>query len=184
MLSISFPVVAKAMGGSDGFSYGLQHSFQGIDHILIAFSVGLFCTLLERGFFCLIPTAFLFFMSLGGVVGVLDVPFFSGDLVLAFGVLALGGIIALNRKMPVSFAMAIVGIFALFYGHEHGRMMPEGALPFAYLAGLFAGALILQSLGIFTGRLLIGIDRSKRLLQSGGWLIALFGGYLVLGFSA
>nr|WP_283105114.1 HupE/UreJ family protein [Shewanella dokdonensis] len=180
LLSISLPVAAQVGVVNNGFIYGLLHPFEAMDHILVALSVGMLCTMLERGIVCLIPVAFLFFMSLGSIAGILHVPIPVGDPFLALGVVALGGIIALNRSMPVSFAMAFVGIFAVFHGYEHGASMPAGTAPLAYLSGLLAGTVLLQLLGIIGGKMLIHLDDNSRLLRITGGAIAIAGVYSVL----
>ncbi|GGZ10927.1 HupE/UreJ family protein [Shewanella fodinae] len=180
LLSISLPVAAQVGAVNYGFIYGLSHPFQGMDHILAALSVGMLCTMLERGLVCMIPLAFLFFMCLGSIAGILAVPMPIADSFLALGVVALGGIIALNRSMPVSFAMAFVGIFAVFHGYEHGALMPAGASPLAYLSGLLAGTVLLQLMGVLIGKILRHLDNNSRLLRITGGVIAVAGGYLVL----
>ncbi|MDF0534979.1 HupE/UreJ family protein [Shewanella yunxiaonensis] len=180
LLGISLPVAAQDVVATSGFMSGLLHSFQGMDHILAAFSVGMLCTMLEKRVVCLIPLAFMFFMCLGSIAGILNAPLPVGDSFMALGVVALGVVIALNRNMPISFAMALVGVFAVFHGYEHGAAMPADAAPVTYLGGLMISTIMLQLVGILSGKILIVLDKNSRLIRITGGAIAMCGGYLIL----
>ena len=69
----------------------------------------------------LIPLAFLVVMAIGGLLGMLavSIPFVETGIVAS--VLILGILIAAAVKMPLVFSSLLVGTFALFHGHAHGR---------------------------------------------------------------
>ncbi len=99
---------------------------------------------------------------------------------IALSVLLLGLAIALNREMPISFAMAFVGVFALFHGHAHGVEMPELARPSIYAMGFLLGTAAIHVAGVIIGSLINPDGKRKRVVQLMGSAIALVGSYLTL----
>jgi urease accessory protein len=54
----------------------------------------------------------------------------------------------MGRPMPVTGAMALVGVFAIFHGHAHGAEMPIDASGLDYAAGFIAATSLLHLAGV------------------------------------
>lgn len=74
-------------------------------------------------------------MLVGGILGLYAIPVPFVEIGIALSVLLLGLAIAFDRQLPLLFAMAFVGVFAIFHGHAHGAEMPELASPVLYALG-------------------------------------------------
>jgi urease accessory protein len=122
-----------------------------------------------------IPATFVGFMLVGGVLGMIGVPFFSVEIGIAISVLALGLAIAADEKIPVLLAMVSVGFFALFHGHAHGEEMPISAQPFLYALGFILGTTLIHLAGVAIGWTATRIPRATTILRFGGAFIALLG---------
>ncbi|QQO85307.1 HupE/UreJ family protein [Shewanella algae] len=180
LLLLSLPVSAHELHADGGFWDGFNHPVLGFDHLLAMLSVGILSTQLGRSAIWSVPLAFLFFMTLGAVAGMslMPIPFVESG--IALSVLLLGLAIALNREMPISFAMAFVGVFALFHGHAHGVEMPELARPSIYAMGFLLGTAAIHVAGVIIGSLINPDGKRKRVVQLMGSAIVLVGSYLTL----
>ncbi|MDL2193104.1 HupE/UreJ family protein [Shewanella algae] len=180
LLLLSLPVSAHELHADGSFWDGFNHPVLGFDHLLAMLSVGILSTQLGRSAIWSVPLAFLFFMTLGAVAGMslMPIPFVESGITLS--VLLLGLAIALNREMPISFAMAFVGVFALFHGHAHGVEMPELARPSIYAMGFLLGTAAIHVAGVIIGSLINPDGKRKRVVQLMGSAIALVGSYLTL----
>ncbi|WP_417762942.1 HupE/UreJ family protein [Shewanella sp.] len=177
---MTLPVLAGPLSGDDSFGAGLLHPLFGIDHLLVALSVGMMCAMSTKRFIYLIPIGFLFFLSLGGIAGLLHMAFPMVSLVVAASVVAVGSLIALNRDFPVSFVMAFVGLLALFHGYENGSQLVNLDNVVLYSMGFVVGTILLLLLGVFIGRAIVHFDQHHRWLRYTGSAIAVFGSYLVV----
>ncbi|BCV51292.1 HupE/UreJ family protein [Shewanella algae] len=180
LLLLSLPVSAHELHADGSFWDGFNHPVLGFDHLLAMLSVGILSTQLGRSAIWSVPLAFLFFMTLGAVAGMSLMPLPFVESGIALSVLLLGLAIALNREMPISFAMAFVGVFALFHGHAHGVEMPELARPSIYAMGFLLGTAAIHVAGVIIGSLINPDGKRKRVVQLMGSAIALVGSYLTL----
>ncbi len=114
LLLLSLPVSAHELHADGGFWDGFNHPVLGFDHLLAMLSVGILSTQLGRSAIWSVPLAFLFFMTLGAVAGMSLMPLPFVESGIALSVLLLGLAIALNREMPISFAMAFVASLPCF----------------------------------------------------------------------
>ncbi|MEZ5848069.1 MAG: HupE/UreJ family protein [Geminicoccaceae bacterium] len=145
------PSVALAhtgVGSTAGFLHGFEHPIGGLDHVFAMVAVGVFAFMLGTRALWLVPSAFVGMMVVGFVLGVaqVDVPFV--ELGIALSSIVIGGAAALGMSMPVSAAMALVGVFAIFHGHAHGAEMPEMAAGLTYAAGFITATAALHAVGI------------------------------------
>jgi len=115
----------------------------------------------------------------GGVFGMLGIPFFSVETAIAASVLALGIAIAIDRKFPMALTMAGVAFFALFHGHAHGEEMPGSAQPALYALGFVLGTSLIHLLGVFLGWVATRQPRHSPLLRISGVAIAVVGAYFL-----
>jgi urease accessory protein len=53
------------------------------------------------------------------------VPLPEGTLLVALSVIVLGLFMATTCRLPISAAFAIIGVFAIAYGHAHGAELPS-----------------------------------------------------------
>ena len=135
-------------GDVHGFGSGFSHPWHGLDHMLAMIGVGLWAAQLGGSARWRVPASFVGVMAVGGALAMagLRLPFVEQGIVAS--VMAVGLLIALAARMPVSASMAVVGVFAMFHGLSHGAEMPVNALGFAYGAGFVLATTILHAGGI------------------------------------
>ena len=151
---VSDPVQAHSGTGlPGGFTSGFVHPFNGIDHLLAMFSVGLWGAFLGRPLVYVLPVVFPAMMVAGAILAMLAVPLPPVNIAVALSVLVLGGCIALSLKAPVWIATLIVAIFAVFHGYAHGRELPSAADPISYSLGFVLATGLLHVSGISLGLL-------------------------------
>jgi urease accessory protein len=177
------PVFAhEGRGVTDGLLAGLLHPVTGLDHLLAIVAVGIWGAFLGRPLIWQLPVAFPLVMVIGGVLGIagVAVPFVEAG--IALSVVVLGAAIALRWSAPAVVAVAIIAVFAIFHGHAHGTELPQATAPQSYAAGFVISTGLLHLAGIALG-LLVGIRGGTPLLRGAGGVIALVGGWILLGQS-
>jgi urease accessory protein len=163
-------------GDQSGVVAGLAHPLSGWDHILAMVAVGLWAAQLRSPL--LVPAAFLGMMSVGGVLGQLAGGLPGIDQGIAVTVMLLGLLVARSVRLPVAYAAAIVGLFAMFHGYAHGAEMPATAGGLAYGAGFIVATALLHAAGLGLGYL--ALRRDARLPKAAGWAIAAAGVVIAL----
>lgn len=165
------------VGSTVGFSHGFAHPLSGLDHEIAMFAVGLFAAHLGGRALWLVPGSFVLMMAAGGALGIagVDIPLVEAG--IAVSVIVLGLLVAMQVRMPVAAAMAVVAFFAIFHGHAHGAEMPATASGLSYALGFMLATGLLHALGVFAG---LGLGRlaamtSRRVAQVGGGVMALLG---------
>jgi len=169
------PLFAHTGHGTLGFSSGFTHPVFGPDHLLAMLSVGILSAQMGGRAIWTIPLAFVSFMLVGGILGMLGIPFFSVEVGIAVSVLALGLAIASDKKFPVGLAMAGVAFFALFHGHAHGAEMPNSAQPALYALGFVLGTTTIHLLGVAMGWAFTRHPGGALRLRWAGFCIAVLG---------
>ncbi len=164
-------------GGISGFAHGFAHPFNGLDHLLAMVAVGVFAANLGGRALWLVPATFISMMAAGGIAGIhgLNLPFVETG--IALSVIALGAMVALRWKAPVSVAVTLAGFFAVFHGHAHGSEIPVAASAVSYAGGFMLATAALHALGVGMRRLAI----PRPLAQLGGGTMALAGIGLLSG---
>jgi urease accessory protein len=175
LLMLPTSLFAHTSHGTFGFTSGFTHPVLGLDHLLAMLSVGMLSAQMGGRAIWTIPATFVGFVLIGGILGMIGVPFFSVEIGIAVSVLALGLAIAADKKIPVLLTMAGVGFFALFHGHAHGEEMPSSAQPFLYALGFILGTTLIHLAGVAIGWTATRIPRTTKILRFGGALIALLG---------
>lgn len=175
------PVSAHEIHSGGGFMSGFNHPVLGFDHLLAMLSVGMLSTQLCGRAIWTVPLAFVTFMLVGGILGLyaIAVPFV--EIGIALSVLLLGLAIAFDRQIPLLFAMAFVGVFAIFHGHAHGAEMPELASPVLYALGFLLGTAVIHLGGVMIGLGMQKMTGQRNLMRVTGAAIAAMGGYLLAG---
>ncbi|MCI2965321.1 HupE / UreJ protein [Shewanella baltica] len=176
------PVSAHEIHSGGGFMSGFNHPVLGFDHLLAMLSVGMLSTQLGGRAIWTVPLAFVVFMLVGGILGLyaIAVPFV--EIGIALSVLLLGLAIAFDRQIPQLFAMAFVGVFAIFHGHAHGAEMPALASPVLYALGFLFGTAVIHLGGVMIGLGMQRMTGQRNLMRVTGAAIAAMGGYLLAGF--
>ena len=171
------------VGDASGFMHGVMHPIGGLDHVLAMVTVGLFAAHLGGRALWLVPASFVTMMMVGGMFGIYGVPVPFIETGIALSVVVLGAVVALQASLPVTAAMGLVGLFAIFHGHAHGTEMPLEASGLTYAAGFLLATAALHTVGIGLG---LALNRSaqgaaRRMTQVGGAGIALAGVALLFG---
>lgn len=170
------PLPALAHVGSSlpygSFIAGLSHPVLGLDHFLAMVSVGILSAQIGGRAIWTVPCTFVAVMAVGGLLGWLDVGLTATEAGIAFSVLALGIVIAADRKLPLLAAMTAVAIFGMFHGYAHGAEMPDVAAPVRYAVGFLTGTALLHIAGVIIGDISQHYSLGKVLLRVAGGAIA------------
>ena len=169
--AISSPAFAHIGGHAGGFTHGLAHPFYGLDHVLAMVAVGLWASQLGRPALWLLPLTFPVLMLAGAVIGGIGGSFPWLEIGIAGTVIALGAVIAFGLRPPIVASAALIGLFALVHGFEHGATLPAHGAPLLYGAGFVLATLVLHAIGIGLGLFV----RYPVALRSAGGAIAAVG---------
>jgi len=169
-------------GQTNGFVTGFLHPLSGLDHVLAMVAVGIWGAQLKRPAIWILPVAFPLVMSIGGVLGVRDVPLPGVEVGVATSAFVLGIAILFELRPPLWIAAAIVSAFAIFHGHAHGTELPKAASPLTYALGFVLATGWLHVCGILFGLVEVWPTGAK-LLRTAGALIAGIGVFLLVGMA-
>jgi len=136
-----------------GFLSGLGHPVIGIDHLTFVIAIGLMALLVRKSGF-LLPVAFTLAASLGAIIHLqsFDLPFVEPA--IAFSVLAVGVLLAWQRKLGLALLILLSAIAGVFHGFAYGEaifgaeMTPIGA----YLLGFTSIQLAISAIAFKLGR--------------------------------
>jgi urease accessory protein len=169
-------------GGAGGFLSGLGHPVFGPDHVVAMVAVGLWGAFLGAPALWLLPIVFPLVMAAGGVLGILGVPLPAVETGIAASAIVLGVMVALAARPPLWIAAVLVGAFAVFHGHAHGRELPDGANAVAFSAGFVIATGLLHVSGIAFGQL-ARWPMGRLAVRGAGAMIALVGAAYLGGFA-
>jgi urease accessory protein len=168
-------------GTIGGFVSGFMHPLTGWDHIAAMVAVGLWGAYLGAPAMWLLPVIFPMVMSLGGALGVLGVPMPGVEVGIALSGVALGLMVAFAAKPPLWIAAVLVGFFAIFHGHAHGKEMPVSSNAMTYAVGFVIATGLLHLSGIALG-LLVKWPWGRIMVRATGVAISGVGFLFLLGF--
>lgn len=134
----------------DSLSAGFLHPFNGWDHLLVMFAVGIWASRFDAGVRWKMPAIFMGMMGAGMLSSLLGYRILGIELMLSASVVVLGLILLLSIRLATSFNVAILGVFACLHGMAHGAELSSHALIYAMLGLLFATA-GLHGLGLALG---------------------------------
>ncbi len=159
------------------FLAGLTHPVLGLDHLLAMVSVGIVSALIGGRAIWTVPGTFVTLMAVGGAVGWsgLALPDTIIELAIATSVILLGGVIVLDRRLPVPVAMAIVAFFGFFHGFAHGSEIPRIADPLVYAVGFLLGTILLHLTGVLIGDMAKRYERGLLVLRGVGVVFVAIG---------
>lgn len=174
----AFSLTAWAHVGFEttGFMSGILHPLTGLDHLLAMFAVGLWASQVGKKAIWLIPAAFVITMAVGAALVLVNISVPYVEEGILSSVLILGILIALALKLPLIFAMLVVGFFAVFHGYAHGSEV--SALSLTYGIGFILSTIALHMVGIFLGMGLKLLNFAQ-VARFAGILIALAGAVLI-----
>ncbi len=184
LLGLSMLSVANAHGvQGGGLINGLAHPVFGPDHLLAMVAVGILSVQIGGKAIWTVPSAFLTFMLIGGILGMNKIPFPVVETGIAVSVVVLGIAIALDKGIPTLLAMAFVGLFGMFHGYAHGMEMPLVAQPALYATGFILSTAGLHIAGVFIGVISHKIPKGDMVLRVLGAFIAAVGVAILTGFA-
>jgi urease accessory protein len=132
---------------------GFLHPFTGLDHLLAMVGVGLWAGLLaERkpAAGILVPASFLAMMAIGAAAGFAGIKLPLAEAAILASVFVIGALIIGAVRLPVAWAMAVVGLFAAFHGYAHALEAPASGAG-TYILGFLAATALLQGVGLVLG---------------------------------
>jgi urease accessory protein len=178
LFAASGTVSAHPGHGISGFTTGILHPLNGLDHLLAMLSVGLWAATLGGNAQWKIPGAFVTMLVVGAMLGMHGIHLPLVEPFIALSVLLLGLAVTLTLRVPSSAAIAMVSLFALFHGHAHGSELIETASSYYHLLGITLASSALHLSGLIIGH---SFKRHTWLLRSSGAAIAAMGIWLVAG---
>lgn len=136
-------------------------------------AVGLWGAQLRAPAIWALPVTFPMVMALGGLAALLGVTLPGVEVGIALSAIVLGVLVALQVRVPLAAALAVVAVFAVFHGHAHGAELAPGANAAAYSLGFVTSTGLLHAAGIALGLALV--------LPGGG--VAVRGAGALVGFA-
>jgi urease accessory protein len=170
--------------GEGGLLSGMIHPVTGLDHVVAMVAVGLWGAILRAPAIWILPIAFPLIMTVGAVLGILEVPIPGIDLGIAASSIVLGVMVAGSFRPPLWIAFLLIAFFAICHGYPHGSAMPDFGVPLLYAAGFVISTGLLHVSGITLG-LMYRWQAGKVVVRSLGLVIAATGVYfliMTLGF--
>jgi urease accessory protein len=158
---------------------GLAHPLTGPDHFLAMFAVGLWGAQLGGAKVWELPLTFPLVMVIGGILGILGLPFSQVELSIAVSVLVLGTAISVAWRPSAWVALGLVSFFAIAHGYAHGMELPRAANHTDFVIGFVAATGLIHVLGIGAG-FALQKPLNGRPIRYLGAMIALSGAYFLI----
>ena len=137
-----------------GFFSGIIHPLMGIDHVIAIIGVAIWSYQISKSSIWILPLAFLIAMLIGAGIGIIAIPLYSVEIVIAFSGIFLGLFIVMDEKFPLWVSIPVVSIFALFHGYAHGVELPLTSTPIMYMLGFSITVALLMIFGIVVATIL------------------------------
>lgn len=166
---------------ADAFMAGLMHPLTGLDHLLAMLAVGFWAAQTRQRW--LPPAMFVLMMMAGALLALngLGLPGIEADVEagIAASVLVLGLLIFFTVRLPATFSLVLISVFALAHGYAHGAEYQgqQGMLQ-------YAGGFLLTTISLHVGGYLAGFWMRAhfytQLQRCAGLFTAAFGMYLLV----
>jgi urease accessory protein len=145
--------------GHEGFNLwaGVAHPFTGADHMLAMVAVGLWAALRGGKALWAWPAAFVAALIVGFAIGKTGVSVPLAEPMILASIIALGGLTAVNAKVPTLAGVALIAVFGAAHGFAHGTETPGATLGFPL--GMALATLALHGAGLAAG---LGLQRLRR----------------------
>lgn len=161
-------------GQAAGFITGLQHPWSGLDHVLAMVAVGIWGAQLGNPALWILPVTFPIVMSMGAMMGLLNIPVPGIEIGIALSAVLLGLMVIAQARPKLIIAAVLVGFFAIFHGHAHGTELPAGQNGLLYSMGFVIATGCLHGAGIALG-VIHKWYAGRLVLRGTGVFIALMG---------
>lgn len=182
MLFATQPALAHTGEDIGSLATGFLHPISGLDHVVAMVAVGLWGGILGGSALWMLPVLFPLAMAVAGAAGAAGIPLPGVEIGIAFSGVVLGLAVLFAFRAPLSVALALVGIFAVFHGHAHGTELPASANPLEYAVGFVVATGLLHLAGIGIG--MLGEWPAGRVaVRAAGAAIALAGGAFLMGLA-
>jgi urease accessory protein len=140
------PLSALAHPGHGGLEAGLLHPLFGLDHLLVALSVGLWAA--RAGAIRLFPCAFLAGTAVGAALGYFGYSFPFVELGIGVSLASFGLLLPASRRIPLLPGALLLALFGSFHGLAHGSEMPHEAQVLPFFLGFLTSTALLHLTGI------------------------------------
>ena len=120
-------------------------------------------------------------MSIGAILGLVDIGLSAIEFGIALSVLALGVAIFMEKGIPIAVVMVAVALFAIFHGYAHGAEMPKLAQPVRYALGFLTGTAVIHIIGVLIGDIPRHYKIGPIVLRGLGAVITVFGILFLVG---
>lgn len=179
LLLASLLMMNSAYAHSSGESTGWLHPLSGMDHLLAMISVGAWSSQIGGKAIWIVPSAFVFFMFTGGLIGFEHIEISGTEVGVSLSVLLLGLAISVKKILPVYLAAMATAFFGIFHGYAHGYEMPLMQNKLAYTAGFLATTATLHLMGAVGAHYLLKTHGGDILLRILGSISAICGLYML-----
>ena len=174
-------IINTAHAHTSGGSSGWMHPLSGLDHLLAMVSVGAWSSQIGGKAIWIVPSAFVCFMFLGGVVGFEHIELPLTETGVSLSVVLLGFAIFVRQKLPVFIAAAATALFGVFHGYAHGYEMPLMQNKAIYTLGFLCTTALLHVTGALAAHLMLKKNWGDKTLRLFGLISGTCGIYLLAG---
>jgi urease accessory protein len=179
------PAVASAHPGHDGghdltwdFAGGFAHPVFGLDHLLAMIAVGIWAAQVGGRARWIVPATFVGVMTLASFFGQRGFVPSGMEQMIAVSLLALGLMIALAKRLPLSAGLGLAALFAAFHGFAHGAEIPATSSGLSYGLGFVAATILLHAVGLALGKL--SLNQSSWFAKTAGAGVAAVGAVMLV----
>ena len=191
IIIFALPLQAHTFTGMVGFYDGISHPVLGLDHFLAMVSVGIISAQIGGRAIWSVPSTFVSFMLVGGVLSMAAEMNLTSDTIFEYisiiielgiilSVILLGASIAIEKKLSTKLSMIFVSVFGLCHGLAHGLEMPWASNPILFALGFVSGTAILHLFGVGIGMFAIRSSISNFCLKLSGLGCVIYGSYLFI----
>lgn len=134
---------------------GFHHPLEGWDHILTMIAAGIWAAQSRGQAVWVLPLVFASVMSLGGLIGAVNIALPYTENIILLSVLLLNVFVIRKIQFNAPLNILIIALFAFFHGYAHGQEISASASLISYTAGFVWATLLLHGTGILIARLVI-----------------------------